>query len=96
MVNRFVILNGVLNTHVFVGKSTNYQSIVLRKTKNTAEQTTPPPRSQNRQPNPLTAFIHAVFDQVVDHRRVSQCRGVAERAIVVFGDFAQDPAHYFA
>ena len=34
-----------------------------------------------------------VADEIVDHRRVGERRGVAEIAVLVFGDLAQNPAH---
>src|SRR5690606_20417022 len=40
--------------------------------------------------------VHAVADEVVDHRRVGQRRGVPQRAEVVLGDLAQNAAHDLA
>src|SRR5215472_9086533 len=42
------------------------------------------------------ALVLPVVDQVVDHRGIGQCRGVAEIAVFVLGDLAQDTAHDLA
>src|SRR4029077_635718 len=41
-------------------------------------------------------LVLAMFDEIVDHRRVRKCRGIAEASRLVFGDLAQDPAHDLA
>src|SRR5262249_57094965 len=38
-------------------------------------------------------LVLPVADEVVDHRGVGERRGVAEIAVLVFGDLAQDSAH---
>src|SRR5205807_1659944 len=43
-----------------------------------------------------TLFVLPILHQVIHHPRVRQRRGVAERAVVVLGDLAQDAAHDFA
>ena len=45
------------------------------------------------QGSPHVLLVGAVFDEVVYHRRVGQCRCVTECAQVVFGNLAQDAAH---
>jgi hypothetical protein len=41
-------------------------------------------------------LVLAVFDQIVDHARVSQGRSVAQRAEIILGNLAQDAAHDLA
>src|ERR1700691_1213203 len=41
-------------------------------------------------------FILTVVDQIVDHGRIGERRGVAEIAEFVLGDLAQDAAHDLA
>ena len=44
----------------------------------------------------LGALVHAVLDEIVDHRRIGQRRGVAEVGEIVLGDLAQDAPHDLA
>ena len=41
-------------------------------------------------------FVLPVADEVIHHGRIGQGRGIAEVAILIFGDFAQDPSHDLA
>src|SRR5262249_15793389 len=41
-------------------------------------------------------FVLPVADEVIDHGRIGQSRGVAEVAVLIFGDLAQDSSHDFA
>src|SRR2546430_1114869 len=42
------------------------------------------------------ALVLPVVDEVVDHGRIGERRGVAQRAVIVLGDLAQDAAHDLA
>jgi hypothetical protein len=46
--------------------------------------------------HPRALLVLAVLDQIVDHGRVRQRRGIAETARLVLGDLAQDAAHDLA
>ena len=52
-------------------------------------------RAGRTRPTPLPLVL-AVVDQVVDHGRVGERRGVAEVGEIVLGDLAQDAAHDLA
>ncbi len=41
------------------------------------------------------ALVHPVFDQVIDNRWIRKRRCIAQRTKIIFGNFAQDPAHDF-
>jgi len=41
-------------------------------------------------------LIHALSDELVDHRRVGEGRGIAERVEFIRCDFSQNPTHDFA
>ena len=40
--------------------------------------------------------IHAVFNQIINDRRICESGSIAKRAVVIFGNFAKDAAHNFA
>src|SRR5690348_15691192 len=68
-----------------------------------AESREKPARRELKPPRSLGAafclggrLVLAVRDQVVDNSRIGKRRGVAQRAEVVLGDFAQDAAHDLA
>src|SRR5690606_37097782 len=44
----------------------------------------------------LTSAVLPVVDQVANHAGIRQGGGIAERAVVVLGDLAQDAAHDLA
>src|SRR6516162_5862117 len=44
-------------------------------------------------PLSVRLLVLPVADEIVDHGRVGERRGVAEIAVLVFGDLAQNPAH---
>src|SRR5437660_4620569 len=66
-----------------------------------AEFKCPPEPIANGRANPTymlrpLALVLPVLHQVIDHAGISERRGVAERAVIVLGDLAQDAAHDLA